>query len=313
MMQRKKAFIFCRFLLVLTALLLLPGCSRSAQTETATDTASDSALSGDWSPTDPIVAVFHAESAAGEKNAWIDLSQSAAGYAAVQAENENRLKLQVICGEKKYNYDLPGDKSTLIVPLQSGDGEYTLRVLQNTTESKYVEIFSVTEQVTLENDFSPFVCSSTMVSFDADSLSTEKARELSAGITSDAAFVSKVYAYLKDAIAYDYDFAESEPAMYYPDPDATLQSGKGICFDYAATAAAMLRACGVPTKLVTGFVTPGDIYHAWNEIYLKDQGWITMEIRMESGEWQVLDVTFAATGASGTVGDGISYKELDVY
>src|SRR5699024_12562492 len=63
------------------------------------------------------------------------------------------LKFQVVCGETRYNYDLPGDGTPQVFPLQSGDGRYTFRVMQNTTEDKYVEICAVQAEVTLESEF----------------------------------------------------------------------------------------------------------------------------------------------------------------
>ena len=131
---------------------------------------------------------------------------------------------------------------THLVPLQSGDGLYTFRVLQNTDGNKYVEIFSAEKQVELEDEFAPFVRPNVMVNFDEQSVCVQKARELAEGIRNDAQFVASVYDYLKNAITYDYAFAQSNPTMYYPDPDTTLETGKGICFDYAAVAAAMLRS-----------------------------------------------------------------------
>ena len=63
---------------------------------------------------------------------------------------------------------------------------------------------------------------------------------------------------------------------YLPDVDETLSSGKGICFDYAALMAAMLRAHDIPTRLAIGNVDPEGILHAWNQIYI-DGKWVWMD------------------------------------
>lgn len=265
---------------------------------------------GTWSPALPLINVFEETDTEAGNGVVMDFSAAASGVLSVRAENESRLKLQVVFGEKKYNYDLAGDGTALVVPLQSGDGDYTLRVLQNTVDDKYVEIFSAVRTVTLQNAFAPFLRASTMVNFTADSRVVKEARTLSENITNDAAFVAAVYAYLKDAIQYDYEFAQTNPLMYYPNPDETLESGRGICFDYAATAAAMLRSCGVPTKLVTGYATGEDLFHAWNMIYLEDKGWITVEISAQSDAWQIIDITMAATETDVPLS---TYRKLDEY
>ncbi|MCI9382900.1 MAG: transglutaminase domain-containing protein, partial [Lachnospiraceae bacterium] len=71
---------------------------------------------------------------------------------------------------------------------------------------------------------------------------------------------------------------------YLPDVDATLQERKGICFDYSALFAAMLRAQDIPVRLAIGYVQPDNIYHAWNQVYL-------------DGEWVWMDSTFGPESA----------------
>ena len=46
-------------------------------------------------------------------------------------------------------------------------------------------------------------------------------------------FLLFFYTYVTEHITYDYDKADSVEAGYLPDVDETLQSGTGICFDYA--------------------------------------------------------------------------------
>ena len=81
---------------------------------------------------------FDAAAAVGENGVLIDASSVAQGYVAASAVNDNRLKFQVVYGESKYNYDLPGDGTPQSFPLQSGNGSYTFRVMQNTTADKYI-------------------------------------------------------------------------------------------------------------------------------------------------------------------------------
>ena len=99
---------------------------------------------------------------------------------------------------------------------------------------------------------------------------------------------------------------QTEAACLLYTSDETLSTKKGICYDYAALAAAMLRSQGIPTKLITGYVSRGgsELYPAWNMIWLEASGWLTVEIRAPRHAWQRIDLTFAAAGQSAFVGDG---------
>ena len=49
----------------------------------------------------------------------IDTSQLAQGVVGASARNDARLKFQVVKGERSYNYDLPGDGTSIIVPIMA--------------------------------------------------------------------------------------------------------------------------------------------------------------------------------------------------
>ena len=152
-----------------------------------------------------------------------------------------------------------------------------------------------------------------------DSACVLLASDISAQAADAAEVVSSVYEYIQGNVDYDFDKAQNivdnNVIGYLPDPDETLSTKKGICYDYAALAAAMLRSQGIPTKLITGYVSSGgsELYHAWNMIWLEESGWITVEIRAPRHEWQRIDLTFAAAGQSALVGDGKGYADKEVY
>ena len=100
--------------------------------------------------------------------------------------------------------------------------------------------------------------------------------------------------YFTDNISYDKQLAASVKSGYIPDPDSTLAKGTGICFDYASLFAAMCRSQSIPTKLVMGYVQ-GNMYHAWNEVYTKETGWVTLDLFIEKNKWNLLDPTFYAS------------------
>ena len=117
------------------------------------------------------------------------------------------------------------------------------------------------------------------------------------GIKDDIKKVDAVFEYVVDNIKYDYDKAKKVPQGYLPDVDSVLKKKKGICFDYAAVMASMLRSQNIPTKLVIGYT--GKQYHAWLDVYIDDVGWVASAIYFDGKDWSIMDPTFASTGKKG--------------
>lgn len=227
----------------------------------------------------------------------LDSSHAGQGYVAIQAAGENRLKLQVACGEMSYNYDVDNTGTTAVIPMNMGDGVYTLRLMEHIGDNRYACCWSGDVAVELEDEFQCFLRPSVMVKYTEGSDCVAKAKELAASCETDTDVASAIYKYLVRHISYDSDKASSVQSGYLPDPDETLATGKGICFDYAALAAAMMRSLGIPCRLITGYLD-GNLYHAWNTFYTKEQGWVTVEIKVTPNRWQRVDITMAAGGTS---------------
>ena len=259
-------------------------------------------------------AAFDAAAAIASSGGSIDVSHVADGYVAASATNAARLKFQVICGDGSYNYDLPGDGTPIVCPLNMGDGSYTFRIMQNTSGNNYVEVGSASAQVAMASEFEPFVRPNLFCNFTDASACVAKARELANGAQNQGDVMRAVYSWVVGNISYDYDKASelANATGYVPDPDATLASGTGICFDYASLSAAMLRSLGIPCKIVTGYVSPDNLYHAWNLVYLNGS-WVSVEFSIDPDTWTRVDLTFAAAGSGGTVGDGTSYTDRYIY
>ena len=238
----------------------------------------------------------------------------AESYAAKLATEAKADGHKVVKGEMSYNYDLPGDGTPIIVPINMGDGPYTFRVMQNTSGNNYVELFSVIENVNLSSETAPFLVPNMFVNYNESSAVVAKARELAQGAANQGDVVRNIYQWVVDNITYDHDKAAqlASATGYVPDPDATLASGTGICFDYASLGAAMLRSLGIPCQVITGYVSPDDVYHAWNMVYI-DGEWISVEISIKPNSWTRVDLTFAASGAASTIGDGTSYTDRYTY
>lgn len=265
-------------------------------------------------PPDMATAEFHPDLAEGDSRAKIDLSAVADGYVAVSANSDRRLKFQVVMGDQTYNYDLASDGTPSVFPLQSGDGSYRFRVMENVSESKYSELYSRSCEVTMRDPFAPFLRPSDYVNYRADSLCVSKARELASTAAGKLDVVSGVYDFVCKTVRYDSEKARTVQSGYLPDPDETMTTGMGICFDYAALAAAMLRSQGIPTKLIFGYVSPDSVYHAWNMFYTEETGWVTVEFQVQKDSWNRMDLTFAANGADAEfIGDGSNYADVYYY
>lgn len=259
-------------------------------------------------------ADFDPDAAQGANGVLMDLSGTEKGYVAVSAIGDARMKFRVEMGEKIYDYDLPSDGTPTVYPLQSGDGSYILRALTNTVGTKYAEAYSVETQVQLEDEFQPFLRPSQYVDYSEDSSCVKIAAELAAKEPDALGVVDAVFEYICSNVTYDKEKAAGIKKGYLPSPDETLSSGKGICFDYASLAAAMLRSQGIPTKMVFGNVQPNDLYHAWNMFYTDESGWVTVGYEVESNSWSRLDLTFSANGGDTEfIGDGTNYADMYYY
>jgi len=129
----------------------------------------------------------------------------------------------------------------------------------------------------------------------------------------DLDVISFVYNYIIDHYSYDYEKAETVQSGYLPNVDEIFQSQTGICFDYAAVMATMLRSQRIPTRLEVGY--KGEEYHAWISTYVKDVGWINGVIEFNGTDWKLMDPTFAATSNSPSsfTADDDSYITKYVY
>lgn len=270
--------------------------------------------SGSFTSGECIVSAFDDSAAEVLDGFSIDYSGASKGYIGVKAgENYSELVFRVTFGGTTYTYWFDNNNRMLIVPLQQGSGSYGFKLLKNVTGDKYVAVYNVTKEISVEDEFQPFIRSNSLVNYTSDSNCVKSAQKLAGQSDNDSDFVSRVYSYIEDELEYDYEFAGSDPDMYYPNLDETLKTGKGICFDYAALAAGMLRSQGIPAKLITGYVSlEGEVYHAWNMVYLKNKGWITVKISVSTENWNQVDITLDDTGDASAI-SGSSYTNRYVY
>jgi hypothetical protein len=237
----------------------------------------------------------------GNHRATVDISNVSKGLVKIaygQPESPKKLKVIIEKDGERYIYDLNSHGDFEPYPLQMGDGTYSIKVLANIVDNRYATIFGTSLNVQLADEKAPFLTAHQLVMFDEESQAAKLAKKLTADIETDIEKIEAICRYIIDNIDYDYEKARTVKPGYLPDCDEILESGKGICFDYASLLAAMLRSLGIPTKLVTGYVAPDYLYHAWNEVYVEGTGWIRINrfysIYREDQGWVHMDPTFAA-------------------
>lgn len=230
-------------------------------------------------------------------SASIDASNLSEGYILVKYTGGKNVKIKVQItkqGGETYTYNLNNTGATETFPLTEGNGQYTVKVFENTSGTKYAQAYSTTLNLKLRNDFLPFLYPNQYVNYSDSSKVVAKAAELTAGKSSDLEKLSAIYYYVTDNFVYDYNLANTVQSGYLPDVDKVLASQKGICFDYAAVMAAMLRSQNIPCKLVVGYA--GTIYHAWINVYIEGVGWVDKVIYFDGTTWTLMDPTFVSNG-----------------
>lgn len=228
----------------------------------------------------------------------VDASNTSHGYVMVQyTGSASKIKVQVIkSGGETYTYDLNARSAYEVFPLTEGNGTYTLRVLEQVQGTQYAIKYSNQLQVSLSNEFEPFLYPNQYVNFTAGSAVVSKGAELAASAPDSLGVVTNVYNYVVKNFTYDTALANSVQTGYLPDVDQALAKKKGICFDYAAVMTSMLRSQNIPTKLVVGYT--GSLYHAWVNVYIDGQGWVDNVIYFDGYDWKLMDPTFASSGGN---------------
>ena len=122
------------------------------------------------------------------------------------------------------------------------------------------------------------------------------ANDITDGIKDDYEKVRAIHDWVCNNIYYDYDALYGYSVLDSISALETLESRRSVCQGYADLTAALLRAGGFPTKVVSGYalglgvdsgwndkiISSGESNHAWNEVYVSDR-------------WVILDTTWNST------------------
>lgn len=233
----------------------------------------------------------------------IDFYRNSLGIVDVyyNTTTDKKVKLLVQHDTKKYYYNLSNKPDFVSFPLQLGNGSYDIKIYENTVGSKYRKVQSKSGSISLKDQKVVFLNSIQQIEWYNDDVAIEFAKELldtykrdrypqivqrdiyglESIQLSDREKIDVFYNYVVENISYDYDKIQTLKYDYIPDIDTILDDQSGICYDYSVLLSAMLRSQGIPSKLVKGYSSFTDVYHAWNEIYLSDED-----------RWVVVDTTF---------------------
>ena len=97
------------------------------------------------------------------------------------------------------------------------------------------------------------------------------AETISADCNTDKERIDSFYYWLIDNIEYDYGYNEF---FQYFDAEKTLNTRKGLCYDYANLFAAFCRSQGIPCYVVDGYNRYDSLdRHTWNRVYYEGSWW----------------------------------------
>lgn len=259
-----------------------------------TDAANTQPVAGTRGST-PVAYIGSADGteAYGNESVTIDTSHKDEGYIMVSYTGScEKVKFQLTGpNDVTYTYNLHGGYETF--PLTAGNGSYKMGVFENIEGTTYSTLFTQSVEVTITDELKPFLYANQYVNFAADSATADVGEELAYTANNDLEVVENVYNYIISNFSYDYDKAKTVPKGYLPVVDEILESRTGICFDYAAVMATMLRTQNIPTRLEVGYML--EEYHAWISIYIEEHGWINGIIEFDGTEWKLMDPTFASS------------------
>lgn len=206
------------------------------------------------------------------------------GLIGVEYSSNKKMKLMIEKDGQRYFYDLKkGIKQSF--PLQLGNGEYKIAVLENKSGKKYRAAESELIDVKIDDEKKVFLNSIQIIEWNDEMQPIKTAKELTSSDDDNVDKVKDLYDYIVKNVKYDDKKINKIKSDYIPNINDTYKDSNGICYDYSALFAAMTRSQGIPTKLVKGYKNDIDAYHAWNEVFI-------------DGSWETIDTTYDAYLAS---------------
>ncbi len=244
---------------------------------------------------------------AAELEGWLNKDNLSRGAVTIHYDVKLNVKTKLVIekGNNKYTYNLTYGAQEETFPLQMGNGDYTISLLEQIKGTTYRLVQKDTVKLDLQDETPVYLSSTQNVNWNIDGLAAKKAAELTKDAATDEDKVKAIYNYIISTIKYDDSLTFTATSNYLPNIERTLTAKKDTCYGFSSLFAGMLRSVGVPAKLAMGASDYVKTYHAWNEVYM-------------NGRWVVIDTT-ADAGWKGTttaftmIKDASKYKADKLY
>lgn len=181
----------------------------------------------------------------------------------------------------RVSYPFFANGQTEFFPLTLGKGDYMVALMKGVGGGKWAILDRTTVTLQVEDESVIYLNSIQNVKWSAQDQPIKYAFNLAKDVkTAEAAF-DLFYKYITENVVYDFNKAATVQSDYIPSISKTFVDSKGICYDYSSMLAAFMRSLGFPARLVKGYPTTVEGYHAWNEILI-------------NGQWMIVDTTYDA-------------------
>ncbi len=173
--------------------------------------------------------------------------------------------------------------SSNLVPLVFGSGYYSIGIYEQIDGDEYQEMDLVNKDVVIDDASKVFSQKTELVNWSDGQNLTTIAKEITESLKTNEEKAYAVYEYLVKKLIYDEKKAATVSELYDVDAEAVLDSQKGICLDFSVLYASMMRSVGVPTKVVKGYKSDINSYHAWNQVFNEEtSNWFTVDVTYDT-------------------------------
>jgi transglutaminase-like putative cysteine protease len=194
---------------------------------------------------------------------------------------EKRTRVLIQYGDQRYQYNIRSADRFVYFPLQLGNGEYRVGVFENIEGTKFAAIASEVVNVRLDDSSRVFLNSIQIIEWTDRMNTVNLARELTRNKNTDKEKIEVLYQYMVQQFKYDFDKLGNLQYDYIPVIDDVVRRRLGICYDYSAVFASMLRSLNIRCKLVMGYTPNVREFHAWNEVFM-DSRWVVVDTTFDS-------------------------------
>lgn len=226
-----------------------------------------------------------------------DTSNIQDGILKTNFDSDKRAILQIEKDDKEYHFEIKHNGETNFIPLTRGNGLYSVKLMENYNENKFLKKKEINIYVNSESSKDVFLKENIAIPYYNNNEVQALYKYLKDISGDDEEYINNTIKYFQKYFKYDggKEYARQD---YLSD---LVLTGKGQCRDFAGLFAALMRLNNIPTKMVFGYLNQGDnpVYHAWNEVYINNK-------------WEKIDMTVLVIDKTGPWFNEKLYKE-DIY